>query len=97
MHIFLGVKHNIFFTGWNKCQSTMVEGVIFSQNVYNAPAWSIVPHAVITDQVPTTFTRAPGSLQVNLYNTVEHVQHSRACTTHVVMYNAVKMNNAVRM
>ena len=47
----------------------MVEGVIFSQNVYNAAAWNIVPHAVITDQVPTTFTRAPGSLQVNTSNT----------------------------
>ena len=56
------------FSGWNKCQSTMVEGVIFSQNVYNAAAWNIVPHAVITDQVPTTFTRAPGSLQVNTHN-----------------------------
>ena len=40
------------------------EAVHFAQNVYNANAWKISPYAVVTDVMPNTFCRAPGSTQV---------------------------------
>jgi hypothetical protein len=49
----------------------MVEAIQFAQNVYNATAWNIVPHAVVTDTVPNTFTRSPGSTQVKQSKTLK--------------------------
>jgi CO/xanthine dehydrogenase Mo-binding subunit len=45
-------------------QATVGEAVTFAQNAYSAAAWNIVPHAVVTDTPPNTFTRAPGTTQV---------------------------------
>jgi CO/xanthine dehydrogenase Mo-binding subunit len=45
-------------------QATVGEAMSYAQNAYNATAWSIVPHAVVTDTAPNTFTRGPGTTQV---------------------------------
>jgi len=45
-------------------QATVGEAMSFAQNAYSAAAWNIVPHAVVTDTPPNTFTRAPGTTQV---------------------------------
>ena len=43
------------------------EAVHFAQNVYHAKAWKISPHAVVTDVMPNTFCRAPGSTQAKIH------------------------------
>jgi hypothetical protein len=48
----------------NYLQATVIKAVPYSQNAYNAAAWNIIPHAVITDTPPNTFLRAPGTSQV---------------------------------
>ena len=44
------------------------EAVHFAQSVYHANAWKVAPYAVVTDVMPNTWCRAPGSTQVNIHN-----------------------------
>ena len=45
-------------------ESGVTEAVHFSQNAYNANAWSVKPFVVLTDTMYNTPCRAPGSTQV---------------------------------
>ena len=50
--------------GADMMESGVTEAVHFSQNAYNANAWSVKPFVVLTDTMYNTPCRAPGSTQV---------------------------------
>ena len=50
--------------GCDPMEASVGEAVHFTQNAYNANAWSIKPFVVITDTPYNTFCRAPGSTEV---------------------------------
>ena len=59
-------------------ESGVTEAVHFSQNAYNANAWSVKPFVVLTDTMYNTPCRAPGSTQVYDFKKDEvddHYQH----------------------
>ena len=51
-------------SGSEMYENSAGEAVHFAQNVYNATAWKVSPHAVITDVMTNTYCRGPGSTQV---------------------------------
>ena len=53
-------------SGYQPFENDAGEAVHFAQNVYNANAWKVSPHAVLTDVTAHTWCRAPGSTQVHL-------------------------------
>ena len=54
-------------SGYQPFEADSGEGVAFAQNVYNATAWRVTPYAVLTDNMMSTFCRAPGSTQVSMW------------------------------
>ena len=52
--------------GYDPMEADVGEAVHFSQNAYNANAWSVKPHVVLTDVMANTPCRAPGSTQVSI-------------------------------
>ena len=59
-------------SGYEMFENDAGEAVHFAQNVYNAEAWKISPHAVITDVMPNSWCRAPGSTQVLVQKMVKN-------------------------